>query len=105
MITELNQSTFQTEVIESETLVLVDFWASWCAPCRMQTPILHDVESELDSTCKICKLNVDDNMEIASTFGISSIPCLMLFKNGKAISTKVGLTQKDELLGWIKSNV
>jgi thioredoxin 1 len=80
-ITDVTDTTFQAEVLESETPVLVDFWAPWCGPCRLVSPILEDINAERDDL-RVVKMNVDDNQQTAASFGILAIPTMILFRNG-----------------------
>lgn len=91
MAHEINDSNFKAEVLEHKGLVLVDFWAPWCGPCRMQGPEL-DKLATLNSDVKICKVNVDDYVATAQQFGVQSIPTLIFFKDGKAVDKMVGVT-------------
>ena len=100
MALEVNEQTFAKEVLESSNPVLVDFWAPWCGPCKMMSPVLEEIASEQTSV-KICKVNVDDNPELAEKYGIMSIPNFILFKNGKVEKQQVGATSKDAMLGFI----
>ncbi len=100
MALEVNEQTFAKEVLESSTPVLVDFWAPWCGPCRMMAPVLEEIASEQTSV-KICKVNVDDNPGLAEKYGIMSIPCFILFKNGKVEKQQIGATSKDAMIGFI----
>ena len=100
MALEVNEQTFAKEVLESSKPVLVDFWAPWCGPCKMMSPVLEEIASEQTSV-KICKVNVDDNPELAEKCGIMSIPNFILFKNGKVEKQQVGATSKDAMLGFI----
>lgn len=102
-ILHVTDSNFLTHISNSHVPVLVDFWAPWCGPCKMMEPILEDLSKMLGEKGKIFKLDVDQNPEKASEFGIRSIPTLILFKNGKVIETKVGLHQKEALLHWIQN--
>ena len=103
MIKEINASRFDNEDLKSNVPVLVDFNASWCGPCRMLKPLLEDVCKEIDeSKCKILSLNVDDNEDIAIKYNVSSIPCLILFKNGNEEKRSVGLISKDEIEKFIQ---
>ena len=100
MIIEGNNDNFNSIVIDSKEIVLVDFNATWCGPCRMQGPVLEELAGEINN-CKIVSVDVDDNEEIASKYGISSIPCLILFKDGKEVSRNVGFMPKDEVINFI----
>ena len=93
----VTEETFDAEVVKSPIPVLVDFWAIWCSPCRMQDPILHELEKEYDGKIKIAKLNVDDNPATAAKYSIMSIPTLMLFKNGQVIKQMIGVQSKEKL--------
>ena len=84
--------------VTSSGLVLVDFWATWCGPCRMQAPILEELDEQLGDKVKICKLDVDDEPAIAQRFGVMSIPTLMVFRNGEMISKEVGVHTVEQLM-------
>ena len=94
---ELTEANFQTEVLESDVPVLVDFWAPWCGPCLMMGPALEELADEYAGKAKICKLNVDDARDAASNYQISSIPAIMVFKGGTVVQSFVGVTAKDKL--------
>ena len=98
MVKELNKDNFKEEVLDSKEVVLVDFWASWCGPCRMLGPIMEEVAKEV----KVCKVNVDEEEELAAKYSISSIPCVIAFKDGKEISRSIGLKSKDDILKMVK---
>jgi len=100
-ILNLNQSNFSTIIHNENKLILVDFWAEWCAPCKMLAPILEEISKDLEEKILICKVNLDENQDLASEFSIKSIPTLLLFENGKLKDTKVGLLSKMDLLNWI----
>ena len=104
-VLSVTDASFQADVLNAPGLVLVDFWAEWCGPCRMLSPILEEVSQSLKGKVKVVKMNVDENPSSPSTYGVRSIPTLVLFKNGKAISTKVGLNQKNKLEEWITENL
>jgi thioredoxin 1 len=96
---EINNNNFKSEVLENE-LVLVDFNADWCGPCQMLKPVLEEIASERST--KIVSVNVDDNMELAREYGIMTIPCLILFKDGKEIKRSVGLKSKDDIISMME---
>ncbi len=89
-----DQSNFQSEVIDSKTPVLVDFWAPWCGPCRMIAPVVEEIATEYAGKIKVGKVNVDENPELASEYGIMSIPSLLFFVNGAPVTKLVGFQQK-----------
>ncbi|GAI01596.1 Thioredoxin 1 [subsurface metagenome] len=97
-ISQLTDSNFEDEVISSEKPVLVDFWAVWCGPCKMIAPELKKLSEEKSGELKIGRLNVDDNRDIAIKYGISSIPTLLLFKNGEVVKKLIGAMSKDKIL-------
>jgi len=96
-ITELDNDNFESVVTSSDKPVIVDFWAPWCGPCKAIAPILEELASEMGDDVRICKVNVDNNSEIASKYEIRAIPTLLVFKNGEVADTIVGLTSKDDL--------
>ncbi len=102
-VKRLNSNNFQEEVIQESKVVLVDFYADWCGPCKMMSPIVDDIANELDGVVKVCKLNVDESQDLAIQYNVMSIPTLIIFKNGKAVETLVGLREKGEILNILKS--
>ena len=95
----ITDANFDTEVIQSDKPVLVDFWAVWCGPCQTQEPIVEEVAKVMDGKAKIGKLNVDENPSVSQKFGIMSIPTLMIFKNGAVVKQFIGVQSKETLLG------
>lgn len=96
-VTELSDSNFEAEVLNSAEPVLVDFWAPWCGPCRMIAPVVEELASENAGSAKFAKLNVDNSPNIAARYGVSSIPTLMIFKNGQVVDSFVGVQPKNRL--------
>jgi thioredoxin 1 len=94
---EISDTKFEEEVIKSDTPVLVDFWAPWCAPCRMVAPVLEELADTHEGKIKICKLNVDENPVTAQSFEIRAIPTLLLFKDGRPAARMVGVRPKEEI--------
>jgi thioredoxin 1 len=101
-VLNITDRQFETEVLNTKGLVLVDFWAPWCGPCKQIAPVLDELSLEKDNV-KVVKINVDDNPEVASEFGIRSIPTLILFKDGKKMDTKLGSLSKGAIITWIES--
>ena len=98
----LTASAFEAEVLKSDVPVLVDFWAPWCGPCRMLAPAVAQLAEEYEGKAKVCKVNVDEESELARRFGIVSIPTVLVFKNGQLAETVVGLRPKAELEALLK---
>jgi len=106
MATEkVTDATFDNDVLGASEPVVVDFWAEWCGPCRMISPALEEIASEMDGKVKIAKLNIDENPQTAVKYGVRSIPTLILFKNGEPSSMQVGAAPKGRLADWIKSAI
>jgi len=104
-IKHVTDSSFESDVLNSEIPVLVDYWAEWCGPCKMIAPLLDDAAKQYQGRVMIAKLNVDDNPETAAKFGIRGIPTLMLFKDGKAAATKVGAMSKSQLTAFLDESI
>jgi thioredoxin 1 len=104
-VTHLTDANFEAEVLQSDSPVLVDFWAEWCGPCKMIGPILEEIVQEYQGRIKVSKLNIDDNQNTPPRYGIRGIPTLMLFKNGNVEATKVGAVSKTQLAAFLDSNL
>ena len=99
-VININKNNFQEVVMHSDKTVLLDFWASWCGPCRMVSPIVDEIAAER-SDIKVCKINVDEQPELAARFGIMSIPTLVVMKNGKVVNQAVGARPKAQILAML----
>lgn len=97
----LTQENFQTEVLDAKGTVLVDFWAAWCGPCRMLSPVVDEVAAELPGV-KVGKVNIDEQPDLAAQFDVMSIPTLVVFKDGKAVNQSVGVIPKEAILKMVK---
>ena len=98
---KLTSDNFQTEVMQSEQPVLIDFWASWCGPCKMLSPVVEEIAEEV-TDFKVASYNVDDEMDLASEFGVQSIPTLVVIKNGEEADRSVGVISKEEILSLVR---
>ncbi len=105
LITHTSDASFNADVIEAQTPVLVDYWAEWCGPCKMIAPILDEVSKTYDGKLRVAKMNVDENRDVPAKYGIRGIPTLMLFKNGQLAATKVGALSKAQLTAFIDSHL
>ena len=104
-IHHVTDDTFESEVLQAQSPVLVDYWAEWCGPCKAIAPTLEEVAKEYSGKLKVAKVNVDENQEIPRKYGIRGIPTLMLFKNGNIEATKVGALSKSQLTAFLDSNI
>lgn len=104
-IVHVTDDSFEQEVLQSSTPVLVDYWADWCAPCKMIAPVLDEIADEYHGKLRVAKLNIDENLETPSRYGIRGIPTLILFKEGEVEATKVGAVSKSQLTAFIDSNL
>ena len=104
-INYISDASFEQEVLQSQMPVLVDYWAEWCGPCKMISPVLDEVAKEYAGKLKVCKLNIDENQATPPKYGIRGIPTLMIFKNGNVEATKVGALSKSQLTAFVDSNI
>jgi thioredoxin 1 len=100
---QVTDASFQADVLDSSTPVLVDFWAEWCGPCKMIAPALEEISAELAGQLTIVKMDIMENTEVPGNIGVQSIPLLVLFKDGKPVAQKLGAAPKSQLKGWIES--
>jgi thioredoxin 1 len=101
----VTDASFQTDVLDSETPVLVDFWADWCGPCKMIAPALEEISEELAGKINIVKMDIMENPEVPGQIGVQSIPLMVLFKGGKPVAQKLGAAPKSQLKSWIESEL
>lgn len=105
MAIQITESNFEAEVLQSPVPVLVDFWATWCGPCKMVMPIVEQIATEMAGSAKVCKANVEEggNQNLATRYNIRSVPTLLFFKNGELVDTIVGATSKDNILAHLRA--
>ncbi len=101
----VSDSDFETRVLQSETPVLVDFWAEWCGPCRMIGPALEEIATELEGKLTVAKINIDEDPEWAGKFNVRSIPTMMVFKGGELVATKLGADKKSAIKDWAEAQL
>ena len=104
-VLEVSNDNFESEVVNSEKPVLVDFWAEWCGPCKQIAPVVEEIADEHSDMLKVCKMDVDVNRETAVQFGIRSIPTLLIFKNGEVAGSQIGAVSKQQLLEFIQAEI
>lgn len=105
LIKHISDASFEADVLQPGSTVLVDYWAEWCGPCKMIAPVLDEIAGDYAGKVKIAKINIDDNPQTPPRYGIRGIPTLMLFKNGEVEATKVGAVSKSQLTAFIDSNL
>jgi thioredoxin 1 len=104
-VLEVSNDNFESEVVNSEKPVLVDFWAEWCGPCKQIAPVVEEIAGEHSDKLKVCKMDVDANRDTAVQFGIRSIPTLLIFKNGEVTGSQIGAVSKQQLLEFIQAEI
>lgn len=101
-VIELNEKNFEEEVVSSDKTVLIDFWASWCGPCRMMSPVIDQIAEEVGENIKVCKVNIDEEQSLALKYNVMSIPTFIVMKNGEETGRSVGVQDKSEIMNLIK---
>jgi len=104
-IVQTSDGSFDADVLQSATPVLLDFWAEWCAPCKMIAPLLDEIAGEYDGRVQVAKLNIDENPQTPAKYGIRGIPSLILFKNGQVHAQRVGVLSKTQLTDFLDENI
>jgi thioredoxin 1 len=102
---KVTDTSFQTDVLDAKTPVLVDFWAEWCHPCRMIAPSLEELSNEMEGRLTIAKINIDENPQVPTKYGVRGIPTLMIFQHGQVAATKVGALPKNKIKEWIEASI
>ena len=100
-VISLNEKNFEEEVLKSEKTVLIDFWASWCGPCKMMSPVIDAIAKEMGEKVKVCKINIDEEQNLAVKYHVMSIPTFIVIKNGKEVGRSIGVQDKSEIIGMI----
>lgn len=101
-VISLNEKNFEEEVLKTEKTVLIDFWASWCGPCKMMSPVIDKIAEEMQDKVKVCKINIDEEQNLAVKYNVMSIPTFIVLKNGKEVGRSVGVQDKSEILAMIR---
>ena len=104
-VIEANDDNFKTEVLESKTPVVVDFWAEWCGPCRMMAPVISAISEKYATKLKVCKLDADKNQTSAANYQITGLPCCVVFKDGQEVNRIIGFRSEDALVEELKKNI
>ena len=101
-VINLSEENFEKEALNSEKIVLIDFWASWCGPCRMMSPVVDEIAEEMQEKVKVCKVNIDEQNKLAVKYNVMSIPTFVVLKNGNEVGRSVGVQDKEEIKGMLK---
>ena len=101
-VISLNENNFEEEVLQSDKTVLIDFWASWCGPCRMMSPVIDSIAEEMGEEVKVCKINIDEEQNLAVKYNVMSIPTFIVQKGGKEVGRSVGVQDKSEIVSMLK---
>jgi len=105
LIRHVSDASFEQDVLQADSAVLVDFWAEWCGPCRMVAPLLDEIAGQYAGRLEVVKLNVDDNQQVPARLGVRGIPTLMIFKKGQLVATKVGALPKNQLVAFVDAHL
>ncbi len=101
-VISLNEKNFEDEVLQSDRIVLIDFWASWCGPCKMMSPVIDKIAEEVGEEVKVCKINIDEEQNLAVKYNVMSIPTFIVLKDGKEVGRSVGVQDKSEIISMLK---